>query len=208
YKIPRFVFVSTDKAVNPSCIMGASKRIIEKYLLALDSNSTKFMIVRFGNVLESNGSAIKIFKDQIQRGGPVTITDLKMERYFMTVIEAAQLVIQASILGKGGELFVLEMGEPYKMIDIIHRLFQIYGYDKDDIKVKKIGIRPGEKLTEELFHSFEKPVLSQHNRIYICKMDKNTIPKYYSERVKEFIMISDSMSKEDILKKITELINH
>ena len=109
-KIERFVFVSTDKAVKPINIMGISKRIIEKYVLAQNSNDTKFMIVRFGNVLESSGSAIPIFKKQIENGGPVLLTDERMERFFMTITEAAQLVVQASILGRGGELFVLDMG--------------------------------------------------------------------------------------------------
>ncbi|MCK5304496.1 MAG: polysaccharide biosynthesis protein, partial [Candidatus Heimdallarchaeota archaeon] len=122
--------------------------------------------------------------------------------------EAAQLVIQASILGKGGELFVLEMGDPYKMVDIIHRLFQIYGYDKDDIKITKIGIRPGEKITEELFHSFEEPVLSQHNRIYICKMDNDIISKDFIEKVKEFVNKADSLNNEDISKKMEDLISY
>ncbi|MHA1200084.1 MAG: SDR family NAD(P)-dependent oxidoreductase [Candidatus Heimdallarchaeaceae archaeon] len=205
-KIERFVFVSTDKAVNPVNVMGSSKRIIEKYILNLKSNHTKFMIVRFGNVLESQGSAIPIFKKQIETGGPVLLTDKRMERYFMTLTEAAQLVIQASILGKGGELCVLEMGEPYMMIDIIHRLFQIYGYEKDDIKIKEIGIRPGEKITEELFHSFEKQVLSQHDRIFICEMNNDMISKDFNEQVQAFILDADSMTNDEIKKKIQELV--
>ncbi|MHA1465765.1 MAG: polysaccharide biosynthesis protein [Candidatus Heimdallarchaeaceae archaeon] len=207
-KIERFVFVSTDKAVNPVNVMGSSKRIIEKFILNQQSAFTKFMIVRFGNVLESNGSAIPIFQEQIENGGPVLLTDERMERYFMTLPEAAQLVIQASILGKGGELFVLEMGKPYKMLDIIYRLFQIYGYDKDDIKIKIIGIRPGEKITEELFHNFEKPMLSQHNRIYICKMDNDTISIDFSDKVKDFVEESDLLSNEDISNKMKDLVDY
>jgi FlaA1/EpsC-like NDP-sugar epimerase len=205
-EIEKFVFVSTDKAVSPINVMGISKRIIEKYILAQESTATKFMIVRFGNVLESSGSAIPIFKAQIENGGPVLLTDERMERFFMTITEAAQLVIQASILGQGGELFVLDMGEPYKMIDIIHRLFQIYGYDKEDIKIKNIGIRPGEKLTEELFHDFEKPELSQHSRIYICNIDDDEITVDYAEKVESFIEESNQMTREEISKKMEELV--
>lgn len=205
-KIEKFVFVSTDKAVNPINIMGISKRIIEKYVLAQKTNATKFMIVRFGNVLESSGSAIPIFKTQIEYGGPVLLTDERMERFFMTITEAAQLVIQASILGQGGELFVLDMGEPYKMLDIIHKLFQIYDYDKDDIKIKNIGIRPGEKLTEELFHKFEKPELSQHSRIYICSIDNDQITTDYIEKVEAFIEEANQMTKDEISKKMIEFV--
>ena len=205
-KIERFVFVSTDKAVNPINVMGISKRIIEKYVLAQNSKDTNFMIVRFGNVLESSGSAIPIFKKQIENGGPVLLTDKRMERFFMTITEAAQLVIQASILGKGGELFVLDMGEPYKMLDIIHKLFKIYDYDKDDIKVENIGIRPGEKLTEELFHDFEKPELSQHNRIYICNIDNDEISEDFLKEIDRFIEEVDHMTKEEISAKMLEFV--
>ena len=205
-KIERLVFVSTDKAVNPINVMGISKRIIEKYVLAQNSNDTKFMIVRFGNVLESSGSAIPIFKKQIENGGPVLLTDERMERFFMTITEAAQLVVQASILGKGGELFVLDMGEPYKMLDIIHKLFQIYDYDKDDIKIENIGIRPGEKLTEELFHDFEEPELSQHNRIYICNIDNDEISEDFLKEIDKFVEEVDQMTKEEISVKMLDFV--
>ncbi len=205
-RIERLVFVSTDKAVNPINVMGISKRIIEKYILAQNSKDTKFMIVRFGNVLESSGSAIPIFKKQIENGGPVLLTDKRMERFFMTITEAAQLVVQASILGKGGELFVLDMGESYKMLDIIHKLFQIYDYDKDDIKIENIGIRPGEKLTEELFHDFEEPELSQHNRIYICNIDNDEISEDFLKEIDRFVEEADQMTKEEISVKMLEFV--
>ena len=205
-EIKRFVFVSTDKAVNPINIMGSSKRVLEKYVLALDPKETKFMIVRFGNVLESSGSAIPIFKKQIENGGPVLLTDERMERFFMTLTEAAQLVIQASMLGKGGELFVLDMGESYKMKDIIHRLFQIYGYDEDDIKIEIIGIRPGEKIAEELFHEFEQLELSQHERIYICRMNKNDFSENFIVEVNRFAEESPQLSKEEIRTKLAKLV--
>ena len=202
----KFVFVSTDKAVNPINTMGISKRILEKYILSLQEDDTKFMIVRFGNVLESNGSAIPIFKKQIESGGPILLTDERMERYFMTLTEAAQLVIQASILGKGGELFVLDMGQPYKMIDIIHKLIRIYGYDIEDIPIKIIGIRTGEKLSEELFHDSEKPEISQHERIYICELSNDIATKDYREKIENFVLKSENMNKEELRNKIKELI--
>ncbi len=202
----RFVFVSTDKAVNPINTMGISKRILEKYILSIQENNTKFLIVRFGNVLESNGSAIPIFKKQIESGGPILLTDERMERYFMTLTEAAQLVIQASILGKGGELFVLDMGQPYKMIDIIHKLIRIYGYDIEDIPIKIIGARAGEKLSEELFHDFEKPEISQHERIYFCELSNDITTKDYREKIEDFIVKSENMNKEELRNKIKELI--
>lgn len=206
-KVNRFVFVSTDKAVNPTSIMGASKRIIEKYILSLASNSTKFMIVRFGNVLESNGSAIKIFKDQIQKGGPATITDLKMERYFMTITEAAQLVVQASILGKNGELMVLDMGEPYKIIEIIHRLIELYGFEIDSIPIKIIGKRKGEKLTEELFYEFENPRKSENERILYCNTNIIKDPEYFKNEVESFAINHLQMKKEEVIKNIFKLSN-
>ncbi|MGC9780277.1 MAG: polysaccharide biosynthesis protein [Candidatus Heimdallarchaeota archaeon] len=201
-KISRFVFVSTDKAVNAKGIMGASKRIIEKYILTLSSNRTKFMIVRFGNVLESNGSAIKILKEQIQKGGPVTITDLRMERYFMTITEASQLVIQASILGKGRELFVLDMGKPYKIIDIIHRLIELYGFDVNTIPIKVIGKRNGEKLSEELFHTFENPIHSDHKRILICNSNNMKDLRYFKNEVESLAMNHESLTNKEIVDKM------
>ena len=199
-KIERFVFISTDKAVNPQSIMGTSKRIIEKYILSLKPNSSKFMIVRFGNVLESNGSAIEIFKEQIKKGGPVTVTDLEMERYFMTIIEAAQLVIQASILGKGGELMVLDMGEPYKIIEIIHRLIELYDFQYDTIPIKVIGKRKGEKLKEELFYSFEEPVEFKHDRIIKYKSNIDIGSAQFIKDVEDFALNHESLSKEEIIE--------
>jgi len=204
--VSRFVFVSTDKAVNPTCVMGLSKRIIEKYLLTLESNSTKFMIVRFGNVLESNGSAVKIFKDQILKGGPVTITDLNMERYFMTITEAAQLVIQASILGEGGELFVLDMGDPYKIIDIVHRLIELLGFDINSIPIKIIGKRKGEKISEELFHNFENLIHSNHRRIFICNSNMNKNLSSFKDNVEDFALNHEKLNNQEVVDMMFALI--
>ena len=205
-KTQRFVFISTDKAVYPVNNMGMSKRIVEKHILSLNSSSTKFMIIRFGNVLESSGSAIPIFKKQIESGGPIRLTDKKMERFFMSLTEAGQLVIQASILGEGGELFVLNMGKPYKMIDIIHKLLNIYGHEKDDFRIEIIGKRPGEKLTEELFHEFEKPELSQHERIYVCRTDHNDDEGEYDKRIEMLLNKSEEMENDELVAKLKELL--
>ncbi|NHJ40555.1 MAG: polysaccharide biosynthesis protein, partial [Asgard group archaeon] len=204
-KIDRFVFVSTDKAVNPLGVMGSSKRIVEKYILSLQKNHTKFMIVRFGNVLESNGSAIEIFKQQIQKGGPVTITDKKMDRYFMTITEAAQLVIQASILGEGGELFVLDMGQPYKIIDIIHRLIELHGLSINSIPIKVIGKRPGEKISEELFYEHEKPNPTKHDRILSCSTSINDDINKFRKEVEMLVENHLKMNEEEIREKLLEL---
>lgn len=201
YNVDRFVFVSTDKAVNPSSVMGASKRVIEKYLLSLKSNHTNFMTVRFGNVLESNGSAISIFNDQIQKGGPVTITDMKMERYFMTIVEAAQLVIQASILGEAGELLVLDMGEPYKIINIIEHLIELHGFDDKTIPIEVIGKRSGEKISEELFYKFEKPSPTKHERILSC----NTLSQAdatFKDKIDSFVEEFLSLDTQAVAEKL------
>jgi len=147
-----------------------------------------------------------IFKKQIESGGPILLTNERMERYFMTLSEAAQLVIQASILGKGGELFVLNMGQPYKIIDIIHKLIRIYGYDIEDIPIKLIGLRAGEKLSEELFHEFEKPEISQHERIYVCELNNDISTENYREKIEGFVLKSGNLSKDELRNKIKELI--
>ena len=152
YNVNRFVLVSTDKAVNPTNIMGATKRIAEKLIQSrsYDSN-VKFMAVRFGNVIGSSGSVIPTFQSQIQNGGPITITDPKMERYFMSISESAQLILQAGSIGKGGEIFVLDMGSPVNIKEIAYELVRLNGLEPEkDIFVEYIGARPGEKLFEEL----------------------------------------------------------
>ncbi|MCG3224347.1 MAG: polysaccharide biosynthesis protein, partial [Candidatus Heimdallarchaeota archaeon] len=208
FKTDRFVFVSTDKAVEPTCIMGASKRVMEKYVLSLENKETAFMIVRFGNVLESNGSAIHIFKEQIKRGGPITITDLKMERYFMTITEAAQLVIQASILGEGNELFILDMGKPYKIVDIVKHLVKIYGYSEDSIPIEIIGAKQGEKLTEKLFYDFEKLAISEQSRIYICETSLPHNPEKYKQEVHNLVERVKVNNKENIREEIFKLVEY
>ena len=155
--VPNFTFVSTDKAVAPSCVMGASKRFAETYVGSLAQVSgTRFAAVRFGNVLGSNGSVLPLFHEQISRGGPVTITDPRVTRFFMTIPEACGLILQATRIAQGGEVYVLEMGEPVRILDLAHNLIRLYGYEPGrDIEVKIIGLRPGEKLHETLVDEAE-----------------------------------------------------
>lgn len=202
----RFIFVSTDKAVYPSCIMGASKRIMEKYILSLRSETTSFMIVRFANVLESNGSLVQIIKKQLHEGLPVTITDMRMERYFMTISEAAQLIIQSSILGKNNDLFVLDMGDPYKIIDIIHRLIKLHGFPVSSIPIKTIGIREGEKIKEELFYDFEKLTLSKHERIFVCKNGLELDKENYQNSVRLLLQYTNKIPDIEVKRRMYVLV--
>lgn len=157
YEVENFVMISTDKAVKPVSVMGATKRLSELIVQSMNTVSkTKFSIVRFGNVLGSRGSVIPLFLEQISKGKPITLTDKRMTRYFMTIPEASKLVLQASAFANGGEIFILDMGEPVKIIDLAKQLIELTGHTEEEIKIVEVGIRPGEKLYEELMSSHEK----------------------------------------------------
>lgn len=168
YGAEKFILISTDKAVNPTNIMGASKRICEMEVQCRTDSKTCFAAVRFGNVLGSNGSVIPLFKRQIAEGGPVTLTDKRIIRYFMTIPEASQLVIQAGAMAKKGELFVLDMGKPVKIYDLAVNMIKLSGLKpEEDISIKEIGLRPGEKLYEELLMKTETLDKTANDMIYI-----------------------------------------
>lgn len=198
YGADRFVMVSTDKAVNPTSVMGASKRVAEMIVQGLGRRSkTKFVAVRFGNVLGSRGSVIPVFKRQIKEGGPVTVTHPEMVRYFMTIPEAVQLVIQAGAFAKGGEIFILNMGQPVKIIDLAKDLIRLSGLEPDiDIKIKFTGMRPGEKLYEEILTDEEGLSATKHDRIFAGKAMDFSEPKL----LKKVAELDRLVKCKDVLK--------
>ncbi len=187
FKVSRFVLVSTDKAVNPTSVMGCTKQLAERYCLAADSLSdSKFVVTRFGNVLGSAGSVVPLFEEQIRRGGPITVTDPEMTRFFMTIPEASQLVLQAAAMGEGGEIFVLAMGEPVKIVDLAKDLIRFAGLSPENIEIEFTGIRPGEKLYEELYYREEESIPTEHKQImsaYCRPFDFQEVSKNISELV-------------------------
>jgi FlaA1/EpsC-like NDP-sugar epimerase len=169
--VAKFVMVSTDKAVNPPNVMGATKRVAEMIVTGLnEEGKTQFVSVRFGNVLGSRGSVVPVFKEQIAKGGPLTVTDFRMTRYFMTIPEASRLVIQAGYLAQGGEIFVLDMGDPVKIVDLAEKVIKLSGHTVDEIGIVESGIRPGEKLYEELLSSDERISDQVHEKIFVGKV--------------------------------------
>lgn len=173
YGVEKFVMVSTDKAVNPTNVMGATKRIAEIYVSSLNRKSpTNYIVTRFGNVLGSNGSVIPLFEKQLKKGGPLTVTHPDITRYFMTIPEACQLVQEAAVMGRGGEIYVFDMGKPVKIIDLAIRMIRLKGYKyPQDINIEITGLRPGEKIFEELLANNENTSKTHHDKIMIARVN-------------------------------------
>lgn len=207
YGVESFVFISTDKAVNPTSVLGVTKRIGEMILQAKAKRSrTKFMAVRFGNVLGSKGSVVPLFKKQIEVGGPVTITHPEARRYFMSTREAVQLVLQASSTGKGGEIFVLDMGQQIKIVDLAKDLITLSGLRPgQDIAIEFIGLRPGEKLYEETLFNIERDKATKHDNIYIAHPN-DFDPKELRRHIKELDRLADIMAEDKIIDKLREIV--
>jgi FlaA1/EpsC-like NDP-sugar epimerase len=207
FGVQKFVFVSTDKAVNPTNVMGASKRIAEIYIQSLGKKSqVKFITTRFGNVLGSNGSVIPRFKKQIEQGGPVTITDPNITRYFMTIPEACQLVLEAGSMGKGGEIFVFDMGKSVKIVDLARKMIKLSGLEEGrDIKIVFTGLRPGEKLYEELLADSENTMPTHHSQILIGKVREYQYEEV-SKVIEELIKLFDTQNNNKIVQCMKELV--
>ena len=222
YKVQRFVMVSTDKAVNPTNVMGASKRLAEAYVQQLQYNvnhpenyqfeikdafSTKFITTRFGNVLGSNGSVIIRFKEQIEKGGPITVTHPNITRFFMTIPEACQLVLEAGSMGKGGEIFVFDMGKPVPIVDLAKKMIRLYGLVPGiDIDIKYTGLRPGEKLYEELLMDSENTLPTYHEKIMIAKVRHNHFPDLQMQFSRLFELAKGEQTTMDLVAKMKELV--
>jgi FlaA1/EpsC-like NDP-sugar epimerase len=214
YGVKNFVMISTDKAVNPSNVMGASKRIAEKYVQSLhfkskksnDLFATKFITTRFGNVLGSSGSVVPLFTKQISVGGPVTITHPDIIRYFMTIPEACQLVLEAGSMGNGGEIYIFDMGKPVKIIDLARKMIKLAGYIPDrDIKIKIVGLRPGEKLYEELLNDTSKTLPTYHEKIMIAQEIQEEFLDLHSN-IDELIGIAAFFDNDDIVAKMKKIV--
>ena len=207
-RVPEFLMISSDKAVNPTSIMGVTKRIAELIVtsMAVTNGGTKFVSVRFGNVLGSNGSVVPLFKEQIAGGGPVTVTHPDMRRYFMTVREAVQLVLQASTMGKGSEIFVLDMGEPVRILDLARNLIRLSGLVPDeDIEIRFTGLRPGEKLFEEIMIEGENMRPTYHSKIQIFQGSRQAY-SFMESWIVALQRLVEARDERAILTHITSLV--
>jgi FlaA1/EpsC-like NDP-sugar epimerase len=210
YNVERFVMISTDKAVNPTNVMGASKRMAEMYVQALSKQEgigTKFITTRFGNVLGSNGSVIIRFKEQIEKGGPVTVTHPNITRYFMTIPEACQLVLEAGSMGNGGEIFVFDMGQPVAIADLAKKMIRLYGLIPNiDVNITYSGLRPGEKLYEELLNDEENTTQTYHDKILIAKVRDVSYDLVYQSTIELENILNTSNDEMQLVSKMKELV--
>lgn len=206
YNVEKFVMISTDKAVNPTNVMGASKRIAEIYVQHINGlRKTKFITTRFGNVLGSNGSVIPLFQKQIENGGPITVTDERITRFFMTIPEACQLVLEAGTMGNGGEIYVFDMGESVQIIDLAKKMISLSGMELGkDIEIKFTGLRPGEKLYEELLANEENTLPTHHPKILIAKTRENNSTQLIL--IDELISLISSQNNDDLVSKMKEIV--
>lgn len=212
-RVDKFVYISTDKAVNPTNVMGASKRIGEMFVQSLNNlaeegeySQTKFITTRFGNVLGSNGSVIPLFKEQIAKGGPVTVTHPEITRYFMTIPEACQLVLEAAAMGKGGEIFIFDMGQSVKIKDLAEKMIRLSGFEPNsEIEIAYTGLREGEKLYEELLNDKENCINTHHRKIMIAKVIDHSFLKINSA-IDEIIQLAADQKEEEMVLIMKRLV--
>jgi FlaA1/EpsC-like NDP-sugar epimerase len=206
--VDQFIMISSDKAVNPTSVMGASKRGAEMLVLDAAQRSGKcYSAVRFGNVLGSRGSVVLTFKQQIAAGGPVTVTHPEVKRFFMTIPEAVQLVLQAAVLGKGGEIFMLDMGDPVRIVDLASDLIRLSGLKEGyDIDIEFTGLRPGEKMYEDLFLPGEHYYATNHPKLRIAVDAGRFVPRDLNEQVSELSKAAESDQREQILRLLVKLV--